>query len=96
MDHNTLAACYGPEALILFERFKPEVVLLDIGLPGMDGYELAQRLRADPLGSSVLLIAVTGWGSNNDKDRSQEAGFDFHLTKPVKVAELISLMAEQI
>ncbi|MBA4067047.1 MAG: hypothetical protein C0501_25730 [Isosphaera sp.] len=64
--------------------YGPEVVFLDIGLPGMSGYEVARLFRADPALRSAVLIALTGWGSDNDKQRSKDAGFDFHLTKPVE------------
>jgi two-component system CheB/CheR fusion protein len=63
--------------------FRPEVVLLDIGLPGMDGYEVARRLRADRATADALLIAVTGWGQERDRERVKAAGFDHHLVKPL-------------
>jgi CheY-like chemotaxis protein len=66
----------------------PDVVLLDIGLPGMDGYEVARRLRATPEMSRALMIALTGYGQDADRERSREAGFDYHLTKPVDLDEL--------
>jgi CheY-like chemotaxis protein len=69
-------------------RFAPEVCLLDIGLPGMDGHELARRLRALPQTANALLIAVTGYGQAQDRDASQDAGFDHHLVKPVDMAAL--------
>jgi len=79
----------GLRALELLETFKPEVALLDIGMPGMDGYELARRIRATQRGRDVLLVALTGWGQADDKKRAAEAGFDEHLTKPVD-PELLS------
>jgi signal transduction histidine kinase/CheY-like chemotaxis protein len=69
-------------------RFAPEVCLLDIGLPGMDGHELARRLRAMPQTAGALLVAITGYGQAQDRDASQDAGFDHHLVKPVDMAEL--------
>ncbi len=73
----------GPEALALAGSFLPEVALLDIGMPGMDGYEVARRLRANPDLQGLLLVALTGWGQEDDRRRSEEAGFDRHLVKPV-------------
>ena len=75
----------GREALAQFERFEPDAVLLDIGMPGMDGYEVARRIRALPAGAATPLIAVTGWGQQEDIRRCFEAGFDHHLVKPVDV-----------
>jgi signal transduction histidine kinase/CheY-like chemotaxis protein len=74
-------------------RFAPEVCLLDIGLPGMDGHELARRLRALPQTANALLIAVTGYGQAQDRDASQDAGFDHHLVKPVDMAALERILA---
>ena len=76
-------------------RFRPEVVLLDIGLPGMDGYQLACRLREDQdLGASIaLLVAVTGYAEDDALRRSREAGFDHHLVKPIDPDALLALLA---
>ena len=77
---------------------RPEVVLLDIGLPGMDGYEVASRLRADPQVESALIVALTGYGQEDDRQRALAAGFDHHLTKPVDLdalRELLSRSAER-
>jgi CheY-like chemotaxis protein len=82
----------GPAAVDLAPRYRPEVVLLDIGLPGMDGYEVARRLRQDPLTRGALLVAVTGYGQESDRARSREAGFDHHLVKPVDLAGLRRLI----
>jgi PAS domain S-box-containing protein len=83
----------GPAALDAARTFRPQAVLLDIGLPGMSGYEVARRLRADPDLNPVRLIAVSGYGSPEDKQRSREAGFDLHLVKPVEPADLLILLA---
>jgi CheY-like chemotaxis protein len=69
------------------------VVLLDIGLPKLSGYEVAQRIRHQPWAQALVLIAVTGWGQETDRQRSQEAGFDHHLVKPVDLAALEHLLA---
>lgn len=81
--HETCVALNGLEALRLAEEFRPEVAVLDIGLPGMDGYELAARLRAIPSLSGLELVAVTGYGQESDRERARHAGFRRHLLKPV-------------
>ena len=83
----------GADAVREAEAFGPDVVLLDIGLPGMDGHEAARRIRALPHGRQVLLVAVTGWGQEEDRRRSSEAGFDHHMVKPVRAAVLEELLA---
>ena len=90
--HVTDIALSGPEALERASAFQPDAVLLDIGLPGMDGYEVARRLRADPRFSGLLLLALTGWGSDDDKDKAMSAGFDAHLTKPVDLEAVKALL----
>jgi two-component system CheB/CheR fusion protein len=72
---------------------QPDVVLLDIGLPEMDGYEVARRIRQDPALQNIVLVAVTGYGLESDRVRSQEAGFDHHLVKPVDFDALLELLA---
>ena len=81
--HEVRTAGDGVEALAAAESFGPEVVLLDIGMPRMDGYETARRLRSTQRGSRMLLLALTGWSHDEDRTRSREAGFDEHLVKPV-------------
>ncbi len=80
--HETRTAHDGPAALEAAEAFRPEVIFLDIGLPRMDGYEVARRLRAQPGSAGVLLVALTGYGQEEDRRRTEEAGFDAHLVKP--------------
>jgi len=91
--HETATAYSGTEALSAAHALRPEVAFLDIGLPGMDGYELARRLRSAPEHGQAVLVALTGWGGEDDKRRSAEAGFDYHLTKPVDAAEVKALLA---
>ena len=91
--HEIRTAFNGPEALKIAIEFNPEVVFLDIGLPGMNGYEVARHFRADPALSNTVLIAVTGWGSKEDRLRSEQAGFDEHLTKPVELATFEEMLA---
>ena len=82
----------GPGALAMHDAFRPDVVLLDIGLPGMDGLEVARRIRARQDRDQVLLIALTGWGQEDDLRRSREAGMDHHLVKPVSFDTLERLL----
>ncbi len=90
--HDVRVAHDGPAALEAAHAYRPEVVLLDIGLPGMTGYEVARRLRQEPPAGLALLIALTGYGQEEDRRRSSEAGFDVHLTKPVDPADLKELL----
>ena len=94
--HETRTAHSGPAALDAARPFNPEVVFLDIGLPGMNGYEVAKRLRAEPTLGGAVLVALTGWGSDDDKRRSREAGFDFHLTKPVELTAIERILARVV
>jgi PAS domain S-box-containing protein len=89
---EVLAVHDGLSAVGAASVFRPDVVLMDIGLPRLNGYEAARRIRQE-LGDDVLLIAVTGWGQGDDRRKSEEAGFDFHVTKPVSLDELRSLLA---
>jgi signal transduction histidine kinase len=83
----------GPEALAIAERQKPDFAVLDIGMPGMSGYEVARAIRSQTWGTAITLIAVTGWGQEDDKRKAKEAGFDHHLTKPIDPGALERLMA---
>jgi CheY-like chemotaxis protein len=88
----------GEQALLRAERFKPHVVLLDIGLPRLSGYEVARRLRAEsgaPWDPSLLLVAVSGYGRERDRQAAREAGFDLHLTKPADPDEVLRVLAER-
>ena len=82
----------GRTALECVETFRPDVVLLDIGMPGMDGYEVARRIRANPANRHISLIALTGWGQDEDRRRSVAAGFNHHLVKPADIEELRQLL----
>jgi signal transduction histidine kinase/CheY-like chemotaxis protein len=90
--HEVEIARNGPEALALFDRMKPEIAILDIGMPGLSGYEVAQRIRARKAANEVTLIAVTGWGQEADKARAAESGFDHHFTKPIEPESLAALI----
>ena len=88
-------AADGLQALDAMEQFRPDVAVLDIAMPGMDGREVAQRVRRQPWGRDMLLIAATGWGTDDDRRRSLEAGFDDHLVKPIRLEELLQRVASQ-
>jgi PAS domain S-box-containing protein len=90
--HEIRTAFDGPSALRIADEFRPEIAVLDIGLPFMDGYELAQRLRASPSTQGVRLIALTGYGQDSDRARSLDAGFQAHLAKPVAIETLVKLV----
>ena len=89
LGHQLRVAFSGAEALRIAPDFDPHIVLLDIGMPGLDGYEVARRLRATAKGSALRIIAVTGWGQEADREKSRAAGFDVHLVKPVDPKELV-------
>jgi PAS domain S-box-containing protein len=93
LGHETKVVHDGIEAVLLAAEFAPDIVLLDIGLPGLDGYEVARRLRALYPERPLRIIAITGWGQDADRVRSQEAGVDVHLVKPVDPNTLTSLLA---
>jgi PAS domain S-box-containing protein len=92
--HDVRTAHGGQAALTLATEFEPELALLDIGMPDLDGYEVARRLRLTDQGKNVRLIALTGWGQDEDKRRARAAGFDDHLTKPVDPTRLDALLAQ--
>jgi CheY-like chemotaxis protein len=91
--HEVHSAEDGASALEVVARVVPDVVLIDIGLPGLDGYEVARRLRDTPAGRSMLLVAMTGYGQPRDRLRALEAGFDDHLVKPIELGRLRALIA---
>jgi len=83
----------GHAALAAIRSFKPAVVLLDLGMPGMNGLEVARRMREDPSTHGITLVALTGWGQREDRRRTSEAGFDYHLVKPADVGMLQSILS---
>jgi signal transduction histidine kinase len=91
--HEVFTAADGAEALEVAAECRPDVVLLDIGMPKLDGYEVARRIRAEAWGKSAVLIALTGWGQDEDRRRSREVGFDSHLVKPLDPEALSTLLA---
>jgi CheY-like chemotaxis protein len=90
--HEVRVAHDGREALALARGWRPDVALLDIGMPLANGYEVAAALRAEPWGAAPVLVAVTGWGQEHDRRRARDAGFDHHLTKPIDPAALEALV----
>ena len=92
--HDVCIAHDGEQAFISAADFRPDIAMLDIGLPKLDGYAVAEAIRREAWGRDILLLALTGWGQNDDKRRALEAGFDFHLTKPVDLDEVNSLIAD--
>ena len=93
MGHEVNVAYDGVEAVAAVQAVDPDVVMLDIGMPRMDGHEACRRIRELPGRADSVLIAVTGWGQDEDRLRSQEAGFDLHLTKPLDPAAIESVLA---
>jgi CheY-like chemotaxis protein len=91
--HETETAHDGLEAVEVAERFRPRVALLDIGLPKLNGFEVARRIRERPWAERAVLIAVSGWGQDEDRRKSKDAGFDFHFVKPVDFDRLAALLA---
>jgi CheY-like chemotaxis protein len=91
--HTVATAHDGHTALELAKSWQPELVLLDLGMPGMDGFEVARRLREQPGLEKVVLAALTGWGQQADRQRTASAGFDHHLVKPVDMNMLMDLLA---
>jgi CheY-like chemotaxis protein len=90
--HEVASAHDGVEAVAAAERFRPQVALLDLGMPGMNGYDVCRALRALPFGGEVCIVAITGWGQEEDRRRTRESGFDHHLVKPVDFADIARLL----
>ena len=86
----------GLEALKVAESFRPDVIVMDIGLPNLTGYEVARRIRGQPWGKDIVLIALTGWGQAESRNKSREAGFNHHLVKPVETESLARLLSESL
>jgi CheY-like chemotaxis protein len=93
MGHDAQTAFDGLQALEIAAEHQPELVLLDIGMPGLNGYETALRIRQQPWGREAVIAALTGWGQDTDRRKSQEAGFDHHMTKPLAPEALKQLLS---
>jgi signal transduction histidine kinase len=94
MGHNVRVALEGLEGINVANEFRPDVVLLDIGMPNLDGHEVCRRIRARDWGRDMVLVAQTGWGQEEDRRRTQAAGFDYHLVKPIDHASLTAVFAK--
>ena len=92
-SHAQAAIQYLTWAIEEIEKHRPEVVLLDIGLPGPTGHEVCWRVRQQPWGKNIVMIALTGWGQEDDRRKSEEAGFNGHLVKPVDYDKLLELLS---
>jgi CheY-like chemotaxis protein len=90
--HEVRVTYSGRGALTLAQTFRPEVAFIDIGMPDLNGYEVAQALRREPWGAQIRLVALTGWGQHDDRERAKDAGFDRHITKPVDSAAIEPLL----
>jgi CheY-like chemotaxis protein len=93
MGHDTRTAHDGIESVEAAAAFRPEVMLLDIGLPRLNGYDVCRRIREQSWGAGIVLIALTGWGNDEDKQRSKLAGFNYHMVKPVAPDALEKLLS---
>jgi CheY-like chemotaxis protein len=91
--HEVLTAHDGPAAIEVARTCRPQIILLDLGLPGLSGDEVARRLREEPASKDALIIAISGYGQEEDRHRTRAAGFDHHLTKPIRYDELFTLLA---
>jgi CheY-like chemotaxis protein len=96
LGHDVRTASDGPEAVEAAAEFRPDAVLMDVGLPGLDGYEAARHLRDQPWGNAITLVALTAFGQGIDERRFREAGFDHHLAKPVDVDALATLFGRAL
>jgi CheY-like chemotaxis protein len=92
--HEVRVAHDGQKAIQMAEQFRPQTTLLDLGMPGMDGYEACRRIRSTAWGKHMQLIAITGWGQEEDRRKSAAAGFDAHLVKPVDLEALARLLRD--
>ena len=93
LGHEVRVVHDGPSALAIVDDFAPEVVILDIGLPGMSGFDVARELRMRAVTKTALLIALTGYGADSDKQEARDAGFDHHLVKPVSFTAIETVIA---
>jgi CheY-like chemotaxis protein len=94
LGHQVKVAHSGSDALAMVESFAPAIMFLDIGMPEMDGYEVARRLRADPTNTGLCLAALTGWGQVEDRRKTAEAGFNHHIVKPPDMQAILRVVAE--
>ncbi len=94
--HEVVTAHNGPQAIEVARAYRPQFILLDLGLPGMSGYDVAKRLREEDVCKDAVIVAVSGYGQEEDRHRTKAAGFDHHLLKPVSYDELFSLLGPKL
>jgi CheY-like chemotaxis protein len=94
MGNETRTARDGLEAVAAAGAFRPDVILMDIGMPRLNGYDACRRIREQPWGQAVVIVAQTGWGQEDDRRKSQDAGFNFHMVKPIDPAALVKMLAD--
>jgi CheY-like chemotaxis protein len=94
MGNDVRTALDGTEGIQVAEQFRPNIALLDIGMPKLSGYEMAKRIREQPWGERMMLVALTGWAQVEGEQGTRKAGFDAHLVKPVDRADLVALLAK--
>jgi CheY-like chemotaxis protein len=94
LGHKVRMAADGAQAWETAVKFHPDIAILDIGMPGLNGYEVAEKIRQSPWGKQILLVALTGWGQRDDVNRARAAGFDRHLTKPADFSVVRKLLDE--
>ncbi len=92
LGHDTSTAYDGFEGIAMAQAFAPQAILMDIGLPKLNGYEACRRIRALPETQRPVIVAITGWGQEADRQRSQEAGFDHHMVKPIDISPLVEIL----
>jgi CheY-like chemotaxis protein len=93
LGHDAQVANDGPAALAVMQDFRPQLVFLDLGMPGMNGCQVAEAIRLDRRFDQPVLVALTGWGSEGDRERTSAAGFDLHLTKPISLEAIEQMLA---
>ena len=96
LGSETFDAHDGLEAVESASNLRPDVILMDIGMPRLNGYDAARRIRQEPWGHDVLMVATTGWGKEEDRRRSKEAGFDLHLVKPIDISAVQEVLASPV
>lgn len=94
MGHDVRAVYDGSQVVELAAEFRPDLILMDLSMPGMDGYEAARRIRQQPWGKTLLLVAVSGWGQKHHRSRAAEAGFDHYLVKPIAMADMTRMLED--
>jgi CheY-like chemotaxis protein len=92
--HDTRTAADGLQAVELAASFRPDVIFMDVGMPRVDGIEATRRIRAESWGNSILIVALTGWGQQNDRAQTREVGMDMHLVKPINLDSIAAILTQ--